>query len=86
MYLICEKLVALDMFKLYTAEVENQLDRRIRSVRSDRGGEYYGRFTKSGQNPSAFALFLAENDIVANYTMPGTPEQNGVAERRNRTL
>ncbi|GMP36789.1 hypothetical protein CsSME_00008798 [Camellia sinensis var. sinensis] len=77
---------ALDMFKLYKAEVENQLGRRIKSVRSDRGGEYYGRFTESGQNPSAFALFLAENGIVANYTMPGTPEQNGVAERRNRTL
>ena len=24
--------------------------------------------------------------IIANYTMPGTPEQHGVAERRNRTL
>ena len=74
------------MNKLNKAEVENQLGRRIKSVRSDRGGEYYGRFTESGQNPSVFALFLAENGIVANYTMPGTPEQNGVAERRNRPL
>ncbi|XP_028079583.1 uncharacterized protein LOC114281329 [Camellia sinensis] len=44
-YLIREKSEALDMFKLYKAEVENQLGRRIKSVRSDRGGEYYGRFT-----------------------------------------
>lgn len=33
-----------------------------------------------------FALFLREHGIITNYTMPGTPEQNGVAERRNRTL
>jgi hypothetical protein len=30
--------------------------------------------------------FLHENDIVAQYFMPGEPQQNGVAERRNRTL
>jgi transposase InsO family protein len=30
--------------------------------------------------------FLQENDIVAQYSMPGEPQQNGVAERRNRTL
>ncbi|RVW95242.1 Retrovirus-related Pol polyprotein from transposon TNT 1-94 [Vitis vinifera] len=85
-YLIREKSEALDVFKIYKAEVENQLNRRIKSVRSDRGGEYYGRFTESGQHLSAFALFLREHGIIANYTMPGTPEQNGVAERRNRTL
>lgn len=32
-----------------------------------------------------FAQFL-EDVIVAQYTMPGTPQQNGVAERRNRKL
>jgi hypothetical protein len=30
--------------------------------------------------------FLQENGIVAQYSMPGDPQQNGVAERRNRTL
>jgi transposase InsO family protein len=33
-----------------------------------------------------FAQFLEEEGIVAQYTMPGTPQQNGVAERRNRSL
>jgi transposase InsO family protein len=33
-----------------------------------------------------FAKFLEEEDIVAQYTMPGTSQQNGIAERRNRTL
>jgi transposase InsO family protein len=30
--------------------------------------------------------FLQENDIVAQYSMSDEPQQNGVAERRNRTL
>jgi hypothetical protein len=55
-------------------------------VRSDRGGEYYGRYTEDGQAPGPFAKFLQEHGIVAQYTMPGSPDQNGVAERRNRTL
>lgn len=33
-----------------------------------------------------FAKYLEECGIISQYIMPGTPEQNGVAERRNRTL
>lgn len=55
-------------------------------MRSDRGGEYYGRHTDLGQSPGPFALFLQEHGIVHQYSMPGDPRQNGVAERRNRTL
>jgi transposase InsO family protein len=33
-----------------------------------------------------FAQFLKEECIVAEFTMSGTPQQNGVAERMNRTL
>ena len=55
-------------------------------MRSDRGEEYYGKYTENGQAPGAFAKFLQENGIVAQYTMPGSPYHNGVAERRNRTL
>ena len=72
MYLICEKSKALDVFKIYKLEVENQLNWRIKSVRFDRGDEYYGKFTKSSQHPSAFTLFLREHGIVANYIMIGT--------------
>jgi hypothetical protein len=50
------------------------------------GGEYYGRHTPYSQIPRPFARFLQENGIVAQYSMPGEPQQNGVAERRNRTL
>ena len=70
------------MFKTYKAEVENQLNMKIKAVRSDRGGEYYGRNDGSGeQRPGPFARFLAECGIVPQYTMPGSPNMNGVAER-----
>ena len=55
-------------------------------MRSDRGGEYYGRYIVSGQLPGPFATFLKEEGIIAQYSMPDTPQQNGVAERRNQTL
>ena len=34
-------------------------------MRIDRGGEYYGRYTKDGQAPGPFAKFLQEHGIVA---------------------
>ncbi|RVW92399.1 Retrovirus-related Pol polyprotein from transposon TNT 1-94 [Vitis vinifera] len=46
----------------------------------DRGGEYYGRYLEDGQSPGPFAKFLQEHGIVAQYTMPGSPDQNGVAK------
>ncbi|KAJ9547196.1 hypothetical protein OSB04_019739 [Centaurea solstitialis] len=87
LYLIHEKSQSLDVFKDFKAEVELQLGKKIKAVRSDRGGEYYGRYDGSGeQRPGPFALFLKECGIVSQYTMPGSPRMNGVAERRNRTL
>ncbi|RVW98877.1 Retrovirus-related Pol polyprotein from transposon TNT 1-94 [Vitis vinifera] len=85
-YLMHEKSQAIDIFEMFITEVERQLDKKIKIVRSDRGGEYYGRYDESGQNPGPFAKFLEKRGIRAQYTMPGTPQQNGVAERRNRTL
>ena len=46
-------------------------------MRSDRGGEYL-----SGE----FQQYLIDNGIISQFSAPGTPQQNGVAERRNRTL
>jgi hypothetical protein len=87
LYLIHEKSQSLDVFKSFKAEVENQLGAKIKAVKSDRGGEYYGRYDGSGeQRPGPFAKYLEECGIVPQYTMPGQPRMNGVAERRNRTL
>jgi hypothetical protein len=85
-YPIKERSEALDKFKIFKAEVENQHDLKIKIVRSDRGGEYYGRHTPHGQVPGPFAKYLMEQGIVAQYSMSGEPQQNGVAERRNRTV
>ena len=75
------------MFKNYKAEVENQLSKTIKSIRSDRGGEYYCRYNGSGEQClGPFAKFLDECGIVLQYTRPGSPSMNGVAERRNRML
>ena len=57
-YPIKERSEALDKFKIFKAEVENQHNKKIKIVRSDRGGEYYGRHTPYGQIPGPFARFL----------------------------
>jgi hypothetical protein len=57
-YPIKERSEALDKFKIFKAEVENQHNIKIKLVRSDRGGEYYGRHTPYGQVPGPFTMFL----------------------------
>ena len=86
LYLLHSKDEALGALKVFKAEVENQYGKHIKIVRSNRGGEYYGKYTKNGQALGAFAKFLQENGIVAQYTIPGHLDQNGMAERRNRTV
>ena len=68
---------ALYCFKIYKAEVENQLENKIKQVRLDHGGEYF-----SGE----FDSFCAEHGIINERTPPYSPQSNGVAERKNRTL
>ena len=82
LYLIHEKSQSLEVFKSFKVEVENQLNKRIKNVISDRGGEYYGKYDGSGeQRPGPFAKFLEACGIIPQYTMPGSPSMNGVAER-----
>ena len=58
LYLLQHKNEALDAFKVFKAEVEKQCSKQIKVVRSDRGGEYYGRYTEDGQAPGLFAKFF----------------------------
>jgi hypothetical protein len=72
-YQIKERSEALDKFKIFKVEVENQYDIKIKVVRSDHGGEYYDRHTPYGQVPRPSARFLQENGIVAQYSMSSNP-------------
>ena len=49
-YLIKEKIDALEMFKVFRTKVEKQLGKVIGIVRSDRGGEYYGKHGDVGRS------------------------------------
>ena len=64
-------------FKEFMVEVEKQLGKSLKTLRSDRGGEYLD---------TEFKDHLLEHGILSQLTAPGTPQLNGVAERRNKTL
>ncbi|KAJ9566645.1 hypothetical protein OSB04_002611 [Centaurea solstitialis] len=76
-YLMRHKSESFEKFREYHNEVQNQLDRKIKFLRSDRGGEYLSQ---------EFGNHLMECGIVSQLTHPYTPQMNGVSERRNRTL
>jgi len=81
--LLHEKSQVVNALEIYINEMERELDRKVKVVRSDGGGEYYGRYDENGQHRSPLAKFLEKRDICAQYTMSGTPQQNGVKERCN---
>jgi transposase InsO family protein len=54
--------------------VDNQMDRKLKCLRSDNGGEY--KFDE-------FVQFCRERDIRREFMAPYSLEQNGVAERMN---
>lgn len=66
-----------EKFKVWKIEVKNQTCRKIKCLRSKNGKEYTnGRFKK----------FFAEHGIKRHYTACRTPQQNGMAERMNRSI
>ena len=66
-----------EKFKEFRAEVKNQFGKHIKAIRFNRGGEYLlGDFND----------YLTQNEIVPQLTALGTSQQNGVAERMNRTF
>ena len=67
---IKEKSDAFEMFKVFCTEVEKQLGKVIKIVRSDRGGEYYGKHGDVVQQKGPFARYLQDNGIVVQYIMP----------------
>lgn len=74
---ITRKSQAAEQLINYIRFFENQAGVRVKAVRSDRGGEYMGKDLQS---------FFASQGIEHQTTAPYTPQQNGRAERLNRTL
>ncbi|KAL0373808.1 UNVERIFIED_CONTAM: Retrovirus-related Pol polyprotein from transposon TNT 1-94 [Sesamum radiatum] len=76
-YFLKQKSEVFAKFKLWKAEVENQTGRKIKFLRSDNGTEY---------TDSQFQKFCEEHGIQRHFSVRKTPQQNGVAERMNRSL
>ena len=57
--------------------MEKHLNKCLKTLQSNRGGEYL---------LGEFRDYLSEQCITSQLFAPGVPQQNGVAERRNRTL
>ena len=76
-YLLKSKGECFERFKEFKALVETQSQHKIKVLRSDNGGEYLSK---------AFQGFLKHHGIEKQTSAPYTPQQNGVAERANRTI
>nr|GEY17715.1 retrotransposon protein, putative, Ty1-copia subclass [Tanacetum cinerariifolium] len=75
-YLLKHKHEVFETFKVFKNEVENQLGKTIKALRSDRGGVYISQ---------EFKDYLKACGIVQQLTPPYTPQHNGVSERRNQS-
>ncbi|KAG6590559.1 gag-pol polyprotein [Phytophthora cinnamomi] len=76
-YLMRNKSEVAAKFAEFVALAETQTGKRVKTLRSDNGGEYTSR---------EMAKFCSDRGIVQKFTPPYTPQLNGVAERMNRTL
>jgi transposase InsO family protein len=67
---------AFENFKIYKEMVENEMDSRIKCLRSDNGGEFTSK---------EFMDYYNNHGIKRQFFVARTPQQNGVVERKNRT-
>nr|CAD1820646.1 unnamed protein product [Ananas comosus var. bracteatus] len=76
-YFLEQKSEAFSIFIQFKAYVEKQSGHQIKILRTDRGGEFTSH---------SFNNYCKENGIKRQLTVRHTPQQNGVAERKNRTI
>ncbi|GJV51336.1 putative ribonuclease H-like domain-containing protein [Tanacetum coccineum] len=66
-----------EILKNFIKEIENLVDKKVKIIRSDNGTEFKNKVMDD---------FCREKGIKREYSVARTPQQNGVAERRNMTL
>ncbi|MCH84599.1 retrovirus-related pol polyprotein from transposon tnt 1-94, partial [Trifolium medium] len=77
LYTIKLKSEALYIFKKFKVLVEKESEKSIKILRTDGSGEYTSK---------EFEAFCVNEGIIHEVTAPYTPQHNGLAERRNRTI
>ncbi|KAK2369536.1 putative mitochondrial protein [Trifolium repens] len=68
---------AYDVFTIFCTQVQSEKSLKILKIRSDHGGEFENE---------PFATYCEDHGIVHEFSAPRTPQQNGVVERKNRSL
>ena len=76
-YFMKQKSEVFRTFKVFKALVENSFEKKIKSIRSDNGGEYI---------KIDFHHYCESEGIRMEHLVPYTPQHNGVVERKNRSL
>ena len=76
-YFLTHKSETFNVFEAFCKMVENEKKSAILKIRSDHGGEFEN---------SLFENLCSLNGYFHNFSAPRTPQQNGVVERKNRTL
>jgi transposase InsO family protein len=76
-FFLQEKSQTQETLKGFLRRAQNEFDLRIKKIRSDNGTEFKN---------SQIEGFLEEEGIKHEFSSPYTPQQNGVVERKNRTL
>jgi transposase InsO family protein len=77
MYFMRHKSETFAKFKLWKAEMENHTGKKVKCLRTDNGTKYTN---------DEFKDFCEQHGIKKHFTVRKTPQQNGVAERMNRSI
>jgi hypothetical protein len=76
-FFLKNKLEAFENFNIYKEMVENEMDSKIKCLRSDNGGEFTSK---------EFMDYCSSHGIKRKFFIARTPQQNGVVERNNKIV
>ena len=77
MYFLKQKSEVFETFKVFKALVENMCGNKIKILRNENGKEYVNNILHH---------IFEEGGIQMQHSVPYTPQQNGVVERKNKAL